>query len=293
MSLTAKAKGFYRNLLAETPLAVKAKTALDYWMLAARYREGLAGSPPEVQRILHDVETRGYHVIPDFWDPDRCARAIADVTAMLESRPEFVHRLDDLRVFGAEDLSPTIREFAGHPLLTTLTERYFGGFQAFTLANRIAFTPGNLGSGGGWHRDGFYRELKTILYLSDVAAENGAFQIVERSNNFSEIVRAVETLKLHWRQNRLTDRDDALARQYPDRLKTLTGKAGTLLVFDTSCIHRGAPIREGVRFALTNYCWRGSYYPPSQLRGVIDSYKLVDPERVYQKCLAAAAANKA
>jgi len=289
MSSISAAKGLYRNFLGNSTIATKAKTAVDYWMLAARYREKLADSSPDVQRILQDVETLGYHVIHDFWDRDRCARAIADIDTMLESRPEFVHRLDDLRVFGAEDLSPTIREFADHPLLTTVTERYFGGFQAFTLANRITFTPGNLGSGGGWHRDGFYRELKSILYLSDVGPENGAFQIVERSNNFSEVVRAVETLKLHWRQHRLTDREDALARQYPDRLKTLTGKAGTLLVFDTSCIHRGSPIRGGVRYALTNYCWRGNYYTPQQLQGVIDSYKLVNPERVYRKCTAAAA----
>ncbi|MGH9371972.1 MAG: phytanoyl-CoA dioxygenase family protein [Vicinamibacterales bacterium] len=292
MPLTTTAKTFYRNFLGDTTLAIKAKTALDYWLMAGRYREGLTRASPDVQRILQDVETHGYHVIPDFWDRQRCARAVADVDAMLEARQEFVHRLDDLRIFGAEDLSGTIREFADDRLLTELTERYFGGFQAFTLANRITCTPGNLGSGGGWHRDGFYRELKAILYLSDVGPENGAFQIVERSNNFTEVVRAVETLKLHWRQHRLSDREDALARQYPDRLKTLVGGAGSLLIFDTSCIHRGAPITQGVRYALTNYCWRGNYYPASQLRGVLDSYKLVNPERVYQKCLAAAGAVK-
>ena len=36
----------------------------------------------------------------------------------------------------------------------------------------------------------------------------------------------------------------------------ITGKAGTLILFDASLIHRGRPLEEGCRYALTNY-----YYP--------------------------------
>ena len=33
----------------------------------------------------------------------------------------------------------------------------------------------------------------------------------------------------------------------------ITGKAGTLVMFNTNAIHRGKPVKGGVRYALTNY----------------------------------------
>jgi hypothetical protein len=47
-----------------------------------------------------------------------------------------------------------------------------------------------------------------------------------------------------------------LIKKDPERLLTFTAKAGTLLFVDTSLLHRGAPIKKGSRYALTNY-----YYP--------------------------------
>ena len=41
-----------------------------------------------------------------------------------------------------------------------------------------------------------------------------------------------------------------------NRIKTLEGKAGTLILVDTSMIHRGKPLNHGSRYAITNY-----YYP--------------------------------
>jgi len=35
----------------------------------------------------------------------------------------------------------------------------------------------------------------------------------------------------------------------------ITGKAGTLILVDTSLIHRGNPLKHGTRYALTNYMY--------------------------------------
>jgi predicted 2-oxoglutarate/Fe(II)-dependent dioxygenase YbiX len=37
------------------------------------------------------------------------------------------------------------------------------------------------------------------------------------------------------------------------QIVTATAKAGTLVLFDTNCIHRGKPIQSGFRYAITNY----------------------------------------
>ena len=49
---------------------------------------------------------------------------------------------------------------------------------------------------------------------------------------------------------------------------TLTGKAGTLILFDGSLIHRGKPILEGKRYALTNY-----YFHPTDFDKVVEKFK--------------------
>ena len=38
-----------------------------------------------------------------------------------------------------------------------------------------------------------------------------------------------------------------------ERIKNFTASAGTLIIFDSSTIHRGSPILEGKRYAITNY----------------------------------------
>ena len=46
---------------------------------------------------------------------------------------------------------------------------------------------------------------------------------------------------------------------------TLTGKAGTLILFDGSLIHRGKPVLEGKRYALTNY-----YFPELDYNDLVE-----------------------
>ena len=49
---------------------------------------------------------------------------------------------------------------------------------------------------------------------------------------------------------------------------TLTGKAGTLILFDGSLIHRGKPILDGKRYALTNY-----YFPRMDFDNLVKKFK--------------------
>ena len=49
---------------------------------------------------------------------------------------------------------------------------------------------------------------------------------------------------------------------------TLTGNAGTLILFDGSLIHRGTPILKGKRYALTNY-----YFPKKDFNNLIEKFK--------------------
>ena len=113
---------------------------------------------------------------------------------------------------------------------------------------------GNQGSGEGWHRDAFLRQFKAILYLSDVAPENGPFQLIQGSHRRARVLRDMRAGRLKYTQYRLSDQEiERIIATEPQRKITYTARAGTLILVDTSALHRGQPIEAGIRYALTNY----------------------------------------
>lgn len=115
----------------------------------------------------------------------------------------------------------------------------------FLMANRLTPKPGNLGSGGGLHRDSPYsHQVKCIWYLSDVSSENGPFQYVPGSHSSAFLDRKKYPLG----QSRFASAHDPLVE--------VLAPAGTLLVADTKCIHAGKPIEAGARYALTLYTYK-------------------------------------
>ena len=126
-----------------------------------------------------------------------------------------------------------------------------------TMANKTIFRKKNKGSGNGWHRDSINIQYKSILYLNDVNADNGAFQIIENSKSKNEILKFLILNNLD--PSKTSFSENLIKKNLKDKklkLKTLIGKKGTLILVDTSCIHRGSPLKTGIRYAITNY-----YYP--------------------------------
>jgi hypothetical protein len=161
-----------------------------------------------------------------------------------------------------------------------LASRYAGSSEAllFCMGNKVEYHEGVVyGSGGEWHRDSFKRELKAMLYLTDVGESDGPFSILRGSHRGANI--ANDTTRLAIRRGRLPDisatrlkdAGDYLGKGRLDRMAVLTGGSGTLLLFDGSAIHTGSPPRPGgrARIALTTYyCGKSdlesvrSYYRP-------------------------------
>ena len=110
------------------------------------------------------------------------------------------------------------------------------------MANRILPVEGNLGSGGGMHRDSpFSHQVKCIWYLNDVDGSNGPFQYFPGTN-----------------VNLIRDRGryalgESRFHEINSGAKEVRAKAGSLLLCDTKCIHGGKPIESGVRYAVTLY----------------------------------------
>ena len=93
------------------------------------------------------------------------------------------------------------------------------------------------------------KQIKTLVYLSDVEEENGPYLFLPASNQFD--------LNTRDGIGKATRYEDSIVDEFckENELEPfkVIGKKGTVIFTDTSYIHRGANIKGGTRYTYTNY----------------------------------------
>lgn len=260
-------------------LVPRPATIIDYSRFRLRPSVSPSGIDEKSLKILRELERVGFVVIPDYWSKADADLGVAAIEQIFVDHPQHVSAYSDERIFGAEELSPVIEKFYADPFLQQLSDVYARAetVNVFTLANKVTANKDNKGSGEGWHKDSSFRQFKAFLYLNDVGIDQGPLELLGGSHRIDAYLKDMKSGQLPFRQLRITDQqiDEIIARE-PERRTPMVGKAGTLIIADTACIHRGRPPVSGLRYALTNY-----YVEPHEIvREYIDAYKPVDPEKV-------------
>jgi hypothetical protein len=210
---------------------------------------------------FNDLKTQGYTIIHNYLSKEQCNKAAIDLKAAFELYPTFVSKAEDKRIFGIEQFLPVARLLSENIDFLELGElvNREQTYCAFTLGNLLE-SGKNGSSGGGWHRDAFHGQYKALLYLTDVTEDNGPFELLPGSHHLAFVLAGIEKVGLGYMQNRLSDAEVCRLEELLETpRKPLTGSAGTLILFNSSSIHRGRPIQLGERLALTNY-----YFPISR-----------------------------
>ncbi|MBL7835050.1 MAG: phytanoyl-CoA dioxygenase family protein [Cyclobacteriaceae bacterium] len=221
--------------------------------------------------LYRQIKERGFAIVPGFLSAQDCETIKAWMEHTLSTNPKIWKDSveSDHRIFFANTASPQVNAFYTHEMITNVLSTYEKTTEhaGFTLANKVVYKANNPGSGGGWHRDFVKRkQTKAIVYLNDVSEKNGPFQFIAGTHLFKKIVHYQREFGFKYNQFRFADLDiEKIVSRYPELLYTATGKAGSLILVDTRGIHRGKPIEEGIRYALTNYYWfKGSI--PAHIR---------------------------
>ncbi len=218
-----------------------------------------------------NLKEEGYVIIKNFISKNDCKIIINDIENFIEKYPNLTWKdknRSDIRIFGSEKISNKIFKYFDDNMCRQIGNCYYKGElkNLMTMANKTIFVENNEGSGQGWHRDGLNFQYKSILYLVDVNENNGPFELIKKSQKDLNILKSCLKFNLNPFNTRISNEivNKIISKSNYNCLKTITGEAGDLILVDTSLIHRGRPLKNNKRLALTNY-----YYP----KHLINRYK--------------------
>lgn len=202
----------------------------------------------------------GFVAIPNFYTKKYCESVISSFDMYESANSNILECDSDFRLFHAEVVIYQLNIFFDHPLLNKIANAYIGfpTRNSGCLVNRVPPVSGDFGSGGSWHRDANFPQFKALVYLSEVLETNdGAFQYIAGSNRILSILKDSFSLSRRITNTRWSE-DEVQQRYSAIKINSALGPPGTLVLFDTSLLHRGVPnlnISKS-RYAMTNY-----YYP--------------------------------
>jgi len=209
---------------------------------------------------LKSLRKHGFVAIPNFYTKEYCESIIYSFDKYESENLTSLTHNSDLRLFHAEVVFNQLNIFYNDQLLNKIASSYIGFpiRNSGCLVNRVPPMSGDFGSGGSWHRDANFPQFKALVYLSEVHDTNdGAFQYIPRSNRILSILKDSFLLDRRISMTRWSE-NEVQQRYSTGSIKSVLGSPGTLILFDTSLLHRGAANlnTSKSRYAMTNY-----YYP--------------------------------
>tara|TARA_Y100000389_G_scaffold77600_2_gene74389 strand:- start:5932 stop:7203 length:1272 start_codon:yes stop_codon:yes gene_type:complete len=161
---------------------------------------------------------------------------------------------NDERIFHVEKYSDKIKTlFNSNSLFEECAKSYNKRLKKKTLINKVEFKEGVItNSGAGWHRDNHNCQFKALMYLTDVNENNGNFQFITNSSKkyIGNPKPRTQNYNTRFADETVTD---LLNKNESLNIHNIIGKRGTIVLVDTTYIHRGNIIKEGMRKAITQY----------------------------------------
>ncbi|MBA6353598.1 phytanoyl-CoA dioxygenase family protein [Colwellia sp. BRX9-1] len=217
-----------------------------------------------ISNILNALKQYGLFIETDFYTAEECSNLRNKIDNLIanDSSNVWVDEVGaDHRIFFINEIDEEFNKFYNNRLIRKVLAGYTGTTKpnGMLLAARIDAKKGNVGSGGGWHRDSpITHQFKAICYLSDVNEKNGPFQYIRSSHKKMDVLKAYFAGIFTAGQYRFSEEviNNYLIKN-DNTVTELTAREGTIAFADTKGLHRGKPIEEGSRYVLFCYFWHG------------------------------------
>lgn len=216
---------------------------------------------PKLTVLLLFLKQTGIITLINYFDDKEIENIKKEVLRVFDKRQKMIQISDkegcsnDERIFNIQNESEYIsKTFSKNILFNEIASSYTNlKLNKKTLANRLTYEKDKTkNSGAGWHRDRHDMQFKCLMYLTDVTKKNGNFQFITNSSKRYIGCPPPRTSNCN---TRFTDAtiNEVLKNNSNCHLHDIIGKRGTVVIADTSYIHRGNIIQEGEQLALTQY----------------------------------------
>lgn len=212
------------------------------------------------------IKTYGIVILNKYFNNEIIDEMKKEVDNLFNNNKKNIQILDkencskDERIFYVEKYSNLIKnKFSNDELFNKVVLKWIEGkkrkIDKKCMINRLIYEDGiKKNSGAGWHRDNHVCQFKAICYLTDVSIKNGNFQFI--TNSTKDHIGMPKSRGINIEGNsRYKDEliEELLKNNDKCKLYNIIGDKGTVLLVDTTNIHRGNIIKEGERYAITQY----------------------------------------
>lgn len=217
-----------------------------------------------VQKARKSLNADGYFIIEGGYPRDYCQSICRFIDAYPQNAAQEVnYAATELRIWDAQEKSSAVKDFYQdcNVFMSCLRKADCEAFTLLAIRNRHLDQQDALLVQDRWHIDSFRKQLKIFLFLTDTTEASGPFEFLPGTHRFTFKRRM---LRVYFK---LSDLMSAKRRSYAklqDRVAENLGEqgylplpvicqAGTVLIVNTSAIHRARPCYQGSRYALTAY----------------------------------------
>lgn len=222
-------------------------------------------TPENIAAAKIALDETGYLLMPDGVAADFCASAIHFID---HYRPEGTLEQNyggtEVRIWSAEKLDASLGEFtaASDAFVSDVEGQPIAVEKLLAIRNLAVDASNPALMKGRWHLDSFRRQLKVFVFLTDTTEESGPFEFIPSTHRGGFKLKALSGGQYIKFQDLFgpTRKYQSLNDDWVDDLdragfpsKPVLCRAGTVMIIDTSAVHRARPCTKGSRYALTAY----------------------------------------
>ena len=214
-------------------------------------------------KILREIKSTGIHTIPNAFSPDFCSSIINWFDNNFQSLVHESHYdATEIRIYNSENFNNDISNFKAYSdnLLTEIFKSTIKSYSILAIRNNKITAESHIDN--RWHIDSFRQQIKTFLFLNDTKIDSGAFEYFPKSNSYHfKLKMAFKGIYFKFSDfiggtRAYTCIPDSIVDSLQNDLfmpNKVIVKAGTLVIADTSILHRASPCIADCRYALTSY----------------------------------------
>ena len=203
---------------------------------------------------VNEMKRNSAFVIENYWQREKALMVRDKLASVHESNEAYVlgdHTKDEIvRIYHVDRLYEELEQFRYDPFVLGIAQAYNGHM---SYSGALVYQHDTVhGRAKSYHHvDTFHRQFKAMLYLDDVDVGNGPFSYFPGSHR--NRLRLIKKQLKGNNRNKDTVFEDHEVTSILSSEKQVCLPAGSLLLFDTGCIHRGAPQETRSRSVLMNY----------------------------------------